>query len=104
MRVPEARRISIVDLFRSSLGLSNDRRYDPGLDEKIGQALSSLTLFTRSTTLKAVAGPLRPVIDQAFKASEKMPYQTGYDRLPFRSRLLKSARHRNLARVANACN
>ncbi len=104
VRVSEVQREEVVQRYRKTLGLADGSDFGSDYSEKIGNVLGSLTFLTRASTIKAIAGPLRSVFDQAVKASETMPYQVGLQRLPFRTKSLQGIRHRNLARIATASN
>lgn len=102
-RVPKARKGKPKAFLEATLNIKHLSPYSEEYLGKVGSKVAALNFLTRKPAMAAIAGPLRPTLENALRVAASLPYQTHGARVPFRARNVKGVGEINMGRVVQYC-
>jgi hypothetical protein len=101
-RAPKRAGVTATDVIRKALGIEGPVLYGSSFLIDVGERTSKLGVFSRRGRLSAMAGALRPALEDGLKIAGDLPYQRGLQRLPFRARNIRDVVNNNCGRLVQA--
>lgn len=98
-RVPTENQRRVWAYMEKTFSLAGYSYYSENYDQLIGKAVAGLNILNRRSTLSAIAGPLRPALENALKIAAQLPYQARSSRVPFRARNIAGVSEINVGRM-----